>query len=126
MVISFQYAQTEHLSAPKNRAEPARHSVMLHMRISRPKLSSRCHQSPNRPRLHHPRRFRHRIPSWHASFANGGSERIAAPVEPSRWRKGMRADYVIVGAGSAGCVLAHGLRGGARGKGILLRAGGGG
>src|SRR6202040_4379273 len=32
----------------KNRAEPARHSVMLHMRISRPKLSSRCHQSPNR------------------------------------------------------------------------------
>src|SRR5690348_16462873 len=30
----------------KNRAEPARHSVMLHMRISPNKLSSRCHRTP--------------------------------------------------------------------------------
>src|SRR5271168_3641630 len=29
----------------KSRAKPARHSVMLHMRISRLKLSSRCHRT---------------------------------------------------------------------------------
>src|SRR5580692_7041919 len=32
----------------KNRAAPARHSVMLHMRISPIKLSSRCHRTSAR------------------------------------------------------------------------------
>src|SRR5260370_14433293 len=60
-----------------------------------------------------------------ASFASDDSKGIAAPIEPVRWRKAMRADYVIVGAGSAGCGLAHRLDEGPHAQEDFLQAGGG-